>query len=118
MAIVALNSVTDTRKEYLELFENWGASKLQTFLYCRVIGALYTIAGGLKIALPLALIGAVLGEFLGGSRGLGYVIVTSGANFRMDRSFGAIVILAIMGVTLLAIVRLTQEWACSRYKQE
>jgi ABC-type nitrate/sulfonate/bicarbonate transport system permease component len=108
----------DTRAEYLELVRNWGADKSEEFLHCRLPFALQQIAGGLKISVPLSLIGAVLGEFMGGSEGLGYVIVSSGANYRLDRSFASLVILSLIGIASLAFVRFLQEIVLRKFKQE
>jgi ABC-type nitrate/sulfonate/bicarbonate transport system permease component len=118
MALITINALLDTRAEYLELVRNLGATKLQEFLYCRLPSAAYSITGGLKIAVPLALIGGVLGEFMGGNVGLGHVIISAGASFRMDRSFAAIVLLATIGMGVLACIRFFQETALRRFKQE
>lgn len=118
MALITLNSLLDTRVEYLELVRNWGATKWQEFIHCRLPYAIQPIVGGLKITIPLALIGAVLGEFMGGSEGLGHVIVSSGANFRMDRSFAALVVLSLIGVLSLASVHWLQDVVLKRFKQE
>ena len=75
------------------------------------------ILGALKVALPLSLIGAVLGEFMGGSRGLGFLILTSGSAFRVDRVFGAVVILALFGTLLLSVVALLEKSICRRFFQ-
>jgi len=63
----------------------------------------------------LALIGAVLGEFLGGSQGLGYLIISSGAQFRVDRIFASITILAMIGLGFLAIIQLIQNLFLKKY---
>lgn len=118
IAIITMNSLLDTRSEYLELVRSWGASKQEEFLYCRLPGALQAIVAGLKIAVPLGLIGAVLGEFMGGSEGLGYVIISSGANYRMDRSFASLVVLAVVGMVSLGAINFLQESAFARFKQE
>lgn len=104
MAIVTLHSLIDTREDYLRLMESWKASQLETYLYCRIPAAVPALVGGVRVSLPLALIGAVIGEFLGGSEGLGYIIVSSGSAFRVDRVFAAIVVLAVAGMALVAIV--------------
>ena len=74
--------------------------------------------GGLKITIPLGLIGAVLGEFMGGNEGLGHVIISSGANYRMDRSFASLVILSLIGLISLSLVRYLQDVVLKKYKQE
>lgn len=118
MAVITMTGLLDTRGEYLELVRNWGASKWQEFIHCRLPYAIYPIAGGLKITVPLALIGAVLGEFMGGNEGLGHVIVSSGANFRLDRSFAALIVLSAIGIISLACVRFIQDVLLDRFKQE
>jgi ABC-type nitrate/sulfonate/bicarbonate transport system permease component len=117
MAIVALSSLSDTRDDYIRLLESWNASRLQTYVFCRVPSALPSLLGGLRVSLPLALIGAVLGEFLGGSEGLGYIIVSSGSAFRVDRVFAAIVVLAMGGMTLVALVDTVRFTVLRRYYQ-
>jgi len=118
MAVFTANALLDTRSEYLELMRNWGGNKWQEFLYCRLPAGLQAIVGGLKITVPLALIGAVLGEFMGGNEGLGYIIVSSGASFRLDRSFAALIILSGAGVFALAVIRAAQDILLKHYKQE
>ena len=115
MAVISLAALSSTRADYLELMASWKASRLQSFLYCRVPAAVPALIGGLKVCLPLALIGAVLGEFLGGSDGLGYIIVSSGSEFRVDRIFAAIVVLAAVGSTLVGAVELLRVTAARRF---
>tara|TARA_B100000315_G_scaffold250669_1_gene283875 strand:- start:779 stop:1528 length:750 start_codon:yes stop_codon:yes gene_type:complete len=118
MALITLNSLKDTRSEYIEIIKIWGAPKLKEYFYCRLPNAIYTIVGGLKITIPLGLIGAVLGEFMGGNEGLGHVIISSGANYRMDRSFASLVILSLIGLISLSLVRYLQDVVLKKYKQE
>jgi NitT/TauT family transport system permease protein len=115
MAVISLEALSSTRTDYLQLMANWNASRLQTFFYCRLPAAVPALIGGLKVCLPLALIGAVLGEFLGGSEGLGYIIVSSGSAFRVDRIFAAIVVLAAIGSTLVGLVELVRATIARRY---
>ena len=55
-------------------------------------------------SLPLSLVGAVLGEYMGGNEGLGYIINSAGANFRVDRIFAAVVILGMFGIGYLGMI--------------
>lgn len=117
-AIVTLNGLRDVRRDYVTLIRSWGADKNEEFLFCRLPATIPTLMGGIRVALPLALIGAVLGEFMGGIGGLGYVIISSGSAFRVDRIFAAIVMLAFIGVSLLAIIELLDRLFLSHYHQE
>jgi NitT/TauT family transport system permease protein len=104
MAVITLNSLTDTRDDYLRLMESWKASRLQVFLHCRAPAALPALVAGLKVCLPLALIGAVLGEFLGGNGGLGYLINAAGGAARIDRLFAAVAVLALGGTLIVGAI--------------
>ena len=55
---------------------------------------------------------------MGGSEGLGHVIVSSGANYRMDRSFASLVILSLIGTISLASVHFLQDVILRKFKQE
>lgn len=66
--------------------------------------ALPSILSGLKVAVSLALVGAIVGEFVSAQRGLGYVILSAQGMFETTRVFVAIVLLALMGVLLFGAV--------------
>jgi NitT/TauT family transport system permease protein len=56
------------------------------------------------------LIGAIVGEFVAGERGLGYVILTSQATFNSPRAFAAIVLLSVIGTIMFFLVELCERW--------
>ena len=70
---------------------------------------------GLKIAITFAVIGAVIGEFVGSENGLGYLILISTSQSRTPLAFGALVLLTLMSIILyygvVAIERLVVPWA-------
>lgn len=118
MAVICLSALLNVREDYLLLVRTWGASRWQEFLHCRIPFAIPAALGALRIALPLAIIGAVLGEFLGSNKGLGYLIITSGAQYRLDRLFGALVILAGVGLTTVTLVQVAHAIWLRRFSQE
>ena len=76
-------------------------------LYC----AMPHIFAGLKVAMSLALVGAIVGEFVSSQRGLGYVIMSAQGMFDTPRVFAAICILAVVGVALIEAVALAERIA-------
>ena len=62
------------------------------------------IFSGLKVAIALAVVGAVVGEFVNADKGLGYMIITATAFFKTPVAFGSLILLSIMGVVLFQIV--------------
>ena len=118
IAVMTLNGLLDVREDYVTLIRGWGADRFQEFLYCRLPALTPTLVSAIKVALPLALIGAVLGEFMGANQGLGYLIISSGSEFRVDRLFGAIVILALLGSTTLMTIQVIQGSFLTKFNQE
>ncbi|MEO1403872.1 MAG: ABC transporter permease [Cyanobacteria bacterium J06635_1] len=98
---LGLNSADHTLRN---LFELYGASRWQTLLYLRLPAALPYFLGGLRISGGLALIGAVVAEFVagtGGARsGIAYQILMSSFNLQIPRMFAALLMTTVLGVTI------------------
>jgi ABC-type nitrate/sulfonate/bicarbonate transport system permease component len=82
----------------LHLARSMGASPLQMFWRFRLPHALPSVFAGMKMATVLAVIGAVVAEFVGADSGLGYLIVVAGADFQIERQFSAILVLSLVGM--------------------
>ncbi|MEV4538966.1 ABC transporter permease subunit [Asanoa sp. NPDC049518] len=99
----------------VNLVHAYGGSAWQTLWLVRVRAALPNLFAGLRIAAPAALLGAIIGEYLGASRGLGVALVQAQSSFEVSRTWGiALVISAVAGllyaVTAL-VARLVTPWA-------
>jgi NitT/TauT family transport system permease protein len=90
--------------ELLDLSRSLKASRLQEFVKIRFPTAVPFLFSGLKVAVALSVVGAVVGEFVQADKGLGYLIVVSMTYFRTALAFSAMVLLSIMGVALFALV--------------
>jgi NitT/TauT family transport system permease protein len=92
----------------LNLFRMNRAGRLQTLVRLRIPSALPYFFGGLRISSGLALIGAVVGEFVAGtggrSSGLAYEILQSGFQLDIPRMFAALFLITVAGVALFAIM--------------
>lgn len=87
---------TDPRLK--ELMAIMGANRRETFFKLEVPSALPVLFGGLKMGMTLSVIGAVVGEFSGAGRGLGYLINFARGTFDTPLIFVALMILAVLGV--------------------
>ncbi len=87
-----------------KLFAAMRAGRLQTFLKLKLPNALPFVFAGLKTAAVLAVVGAIVGEFLGGGEGLGALIRIAGSQLAIDRVFAFVAILSVIGYVLYAIV--------------
>lgn len=92
----------------LELFELYGASPLSTLFKLTLPSAVPSIMTGLRIAAGLAVIGAVVGEFVAGEmgkeRGLGIVIVVAAKQSELPVLFAAVILSSVLGIAMLAAV--------------
>lgn len=77
--------------------QNAGASRSQLFWQVLVPSAAPAIFAGIRIALPVSLIVAIITEIIGESRGLGYVVAFSSASFEPARAMAAFVVIAVIG---------------------
>jgi NitT/TauT family transport system permease protein len=88
----------------LELARTYRGSKLQMFWKIRFPNALPSVFAGMKVAISLALIGTIVGEFVGSNRGLGYVILQSQGTYNTPRVFAAILLLTVIGIIYYQLV--------------
>jgi NitT/TauT family transport system permease protein len=84
----------------LDFFRSMNASNRQVFLKLRLPSSLPYLFAAFRISIPLSVIGAVVGEWFTGNRGLGSVIIVAHNNLDMPTLFSAIIVLAVIGVSL------------------
>jgi NitT/TauT family transport system permease protein len=92
----------------LELARSLRASPLQVFAKVQFPAALPFIFSGAKVAVTLAVIGAVIGEFVGSMSGLGNLLLTANSQLDSALAWAALVWLSILGILLFAAVALAQ----------
>lgn len=84
----------------LELFRMLGATRWQTLLRLKIPSGLPGILAGFRVAVVLALVGAVVGEFIGGSQGLGALIIASQGMMDTPLMFAVLVLITLLGLGL------------------
>jgi NitT/TauT family transport system permease protein len=94
--------------ELIELSESLRAPRFRQFTQIRLPYAVPHILGATKVAVTLAVIGAVVAEFVAADRGLGYMIVNYTAVFKLGRAFCALLILLCISLTLYQLVVLVE----------
>jgi len=95
--------------DMIDLARSMRASRLQMFLKFSLPQALPSIFSGLKVSATLAVVGAVVGEFVGSNSGIGYVLQIANGNFDLPLMFAALFVLSMMGVILFALVDLAEK---------
>lgn len=118
---IVVNMVDGLRSvdsDVISLMRTLGASRWQIFAKAQVPTSLPFLFTGVRIAVAFSVIGAVIGEWVGSSEGLGYLMIRSKPQFLTERVFAAIVILSAMGVGLFAMVGLLQRLALPWWRKE
>lgn len=91
-------------REVRWLARSMGASGWDTLVKIRIPAALPNIFAGLKVASTLAVVGAVVGEFVGSDRGLGHLLIVANGTMNVQLAFAVLIVLSVMGVVLFAAV--------------
>ncbi|ULG70872.1 ABC transporter permease [Marinobacterium sediminicola] len=100
------DGLRQTPAGYLQLARTLGASRRAQLLQIRLPAALPAFGSGLRVATSVAPIGAVVGEWVGSSTGLGYLMLNANARMQVDLMFAALLVLAVMALALYFSVNL------------
>jgi NitT/TauT family transport system permease protein len=102
----ALTGMLTVDEDAREMFRSLGASKWQQFMQLMVPGSLPVMFAGLKTAAGLALVGAVVGEFISAQRGLGILVQQFSSQLAISDAFAVILMLMFLGLLLYGLM----EW--------
>ncbi|CEJ14585.1 Putative aliphatic sulfonates transport permease protein SsuC [bacterium YEK0313] len=108
MFVNVVTGFRSARPELVDLYRAFSAPRWQILLDVKLPSAAGAIFAGLQVALVLALLGAVVGEFVASQQGLGSLIQASSLNFDVPVMFVCIITLAAMGLLASSIVRFAQ----------
>jgi len=106
VVVATLGGLAGTPEHLLEHFRAIRATPMTTFVRLRIPAALPSILDGCKTAMPLAVIGAIVGEFVASENGLGHLILEANANAKTDLLFAALIAISVLAGALYALVEL------------
>ena len=93
-----------TPREYLDMARTMRSSDISTLIQIRVPAAIPALASGIKLAAVYAPIGAVIGEWVGASSGLGYLMLLANGRVKIDLMFAALIALCLLTVLLRTLI--------------
>ena len=122
IVVSTADGLRSTDPELIGLLRTMGATRATIFSKVRLPGALPAIYSGVRIAITYSVVGAILGEWVGASQGLGIFMLRATNSFRTDWVFVSIAITAILSLLLFALVSIiehaTLRWYYSAARQE
>ena len=98
MAVTALEGLRATDPQLLLLLRSVGARRRDVFWRVRVPGAAPFLAAGLRTGATLSLVGAVVAEWTGTDRGLGYLVLSANARLATAQAFAAVLLITVLGL--------------------
>jgi len=114
--VLGLKSVP---KDMLDLAKSMRGARHDRLWRIRLPSALPSLFAGMKVGISLALVGAIVGEFVASDHGLGYIILTAQGTFETSQIFAANILLGAAGITLFGIVSLLERkllpWHASQH---
>ena len=96
--------------EVVNVVRSMGANAFQVFWFVRLPNALPNIFGGLKVASTLAVVGAIVGEFVSAEKGLGYLVLVANGELNTTLVFASVVTLSILGVVFYFLLELLERF--------
>ncbi|MEJ7837475.1 MAG: ABC transporter permease [Thermomicrobiales bacterium] len=111
IAVSTVDGLRSTDREVLALLRTYGAGPWRRFWLAQAPSALPSLFSGIRVAITFSVIGAVFGELVGASEGLGYLMQRAAAQFETARVFAALFVLSAMGIGLFALATVIERIA-------
>lgn len=104
-----LDGLKSVDPDMLNLLKSMGAGRFQIFRLVKFPASLYSFFSGLRIAATYSIMGAVIGEWAGGERGLGVYMLIVKKSFAVDKFFAAILIVVALSMALFKLISVIQD---------
>lgn len=115
MVLLSTKAIKDLPSQLIIVAKNFGASKLQIFTGVIIPSSFLSLISSLKLAAALAWINLVVGEMLGAQTGLGYMIIDSRNQLRIDILIATIITIGIIGMIINTIFGYIEKVVSRRY---
>ncbi len=115
IVVTTADGLRSADPELLALLQAMGATRRQVFFKVRMPGAMPSVFSGIKIAVTYSVIGAIIGEWVGASKGLGVFMLRASNSFRTDWVFAAIAISSLLSILLFLVVAVVERLALPWY---
>ncbi|GGH31798.1 ABC transporter permease [Paenibacillus segetis] len=110
VAVAAMGGLAQSDGVMMNYMKMAGASKMQIFTKLELPHSLPSLFSGVKISATYAVMGAVVAEWIGADKGIGYYMLLQKSAYRTDRMFVAIVIIVLLSLVLFALIALLEKW--------
>lgn len=109
IVISLLDGLNSVDKDIIDLFKSMGASRMQIFKHVKFPACMDNFFSGLRISATYSIMGAVIGEWLGGDKGLGVYMLRVKHSYALDKVFAIILIIILLSMLLFGLLFLLQK---------
>ncbi|MDT9593595.1 ABC transporter permease [Nocardioides zeae] len=109
MLINVVEGLRSADADRIQMLKVFGAGRWQIFKKVQLPSAMPFIFAGIDIGIVFAILGAVVGEFIGAQEGLGYLLLQTNYNFDIPGMFAVLIVLSVLGLVAHALVRIIQK---------
>ena len=113
VAVNTVDGLSAVNPELIRLLRTFGANPWKVMSMAAFPGALPRIFSGLRVAMALSVVGAVVGEWVGSTHGLGYLMLHFENRGETAGLFATVAVLTVMGIILFFLVGWVEDWAIS-----
>lgn len=104
IVISLADGLANVDKDLINHFKLMGASRVKTFIHLKLPYGIINLFSGLKIAATYSIMGAVIGEWLGGDKGLGVYMTRARSSYALDKMFASIILIIVISMLMFLIV--------------
>ncbi|NLX02979.1 MAG: ABC transporter permease [Syntrophomonadaceae bacterium] len=108
MVISFSNGLNTVDPDQISLFRSMGASRFKTFTMVKLPAAMPSFFSGIRISATYSIMAAVIAEWLGSNRGLGYYMTLQQKQFAIDRVLAAVVVICLLSLLLVKLIDLLE----------
>ena len=108
VAVSFCDGLAQVDKEYVNLVRSYGAGKLKSYGLVKIPAAVPALISGLKVAATYSISGAVVGEWIGAQKGLGYYLLRVKNSYMLDRVFACVTVIVFLSLCMNGVIRLYQ----------
>lgn len=117
IAIAFCDALQQVDQKQINLLKSFGANKWQIYKYVKIPAAATALFSGLKVAATYCIGGAIVGEWISASAGLGYYMIRVKNGYMLDKVFACVVVIILWSLLLHSAIALI-EWIAFPYKRK
>lgn len=117
VAVSFCDGLAQVDEEYVNLVRSYGAGRWKSYGLVKIPAAVPALISGLKVAATYSVSGAVVGEWIGAQRGLGYYLLRVKNSYMLDRVFACVAVIIFLSLCMNGVIRLYQYWALPYMKK-